>query len=200
MIVTSSPNPSRVEEEVRREYVLEWLRDSDVYASLISCLADEEGERKKGEGFDLSLLPQCKLDCGDALLLYRVMGAWCLSWDRVPKAVFFPLWLELDPETRRNMLVKYKYYTEELHVDNWRKNMIQRDDVGLFALGICGVISIGTLRNAGAVRCIKYMRSRAHKNTNTGRSWVDEASQTIVRKISLNRLGDLCCRITVVLR
>lgn len=147
----------------------EWIHVSDLWVSLCSGtnrtetkkVAKEGEERERSdsvEGPDLSALPCCELHCGDAVRLYLVMGSWCFSWDKVPKAVFFPLWLGLTPEKRRELLSEYLYFSEELDADLWEYRMLVRDDVDLFA-AVPKISMLETVRK-GAIRCLRYAHSQ----------------------------------------
>lgn len=127
--------------------VPEWLHASDLWASLYSgsvsvpeTNTEDKGDNTRGD-LELSVLPQCELDCGDALRLYIVMGTWCFSWDRVPKTVFFPLWRALAPDQRRKAIVTYLYFAEELDEDQWMKRIYERDDVELYRMIYLGTAS-----------------------------------------------------------
>lgn len=118
--------------------VPQWLHCSDAWVSLSSTLEHSEGTDTLGAdlGADLGavfeLLPVCDLNCTDGVQMYKVMGAWCLSWNRVPKNVFFPLWVVLDETTRQTLLFDCKYYQQELD-GGWLDNMFDRDDVDMMS-------------------------------------------------------------------
>lgn len=142
--------------------VPDWIRVSDLWVSM--CSGSDSAEL--AEGIDLSTLPQCSLDCGDAIRMYTVMGAWCFSWDRVPKAVFLPQWLELTVAKRNELLLKYRYFTEELHINLWIDRMYDRDDVTMLAAVTTRYkLSIGTITKfPGAIRCLRYAHEHGFPN------------------------------------
>lgn len=111
-----------------------WLHASDLY---ISLYGDTKGGGEEGADIlsappELCSLPVCEVTCMDAVQMYKVMGAWCLPWDRVPKAHFCKLWENLPDNLIMLLVNEYHYFQEELSHPNWVRNMFARDDVEMY--------------------------------------------------------------------
>lgn len=160
-----------------------WLKDvSGLYkeATLLSTTTDDDADADadaedddEDTFFQAPLLPVCAMDCADGAQYYRTLGAWCVPWADVPHAPFLAAWLALDAAERRALLEQYGAFAEELDVNRWRRKMVLRDDVAMFAAVVAiadndpAVSSADTdwvdcmhLVYIGAIRCLRFWAQR----------------------------------------
>ena len=110
---------------------LEWLLP---FSDLIAGMEDEgEGE---GEDifrhFQLLKVPVCEIDCSDGAQYYKTLAYWGVTWPNVSLAHFLPAWDALELSHRTELLESHRAFAEELHVTDWKINMLKRDDLLLF--------------------------------------------------------------------
>lgn len=107
-----------------------WLRaGSDVFRHMV----EEGGSEEEAAALPMMTLPVCALDCADGELYHRVVGAWCVPWERVPLRPFLAAWFALSTDARRALLLETNVLAKELDVDRWAENLLERDDADMMA-------------------------------------------------------------------
>lgn len=125
----------------------------------------------------------CALDCADGELYYQVLGAWCVPWQRVPKAQFLKAWFALPAARRGELVAERKVFAEELDCARWCENMWARDDADMLAAdAVLSEMETSESRGAmlgataaAAVRCVEWLAAR--------HGWLDGKWMLTVRDI-----------------
>lgn len=153
-----------------------WLRSPGVS----EVWGNQEVESETNISIFLQTLPTCLIDCMDGVLYYKTYGAWCVNFNRGPKKQFLRAWVTVPKPDRESLLAEFKYFTEELDVDDWFTNMVTRDDAEMLqellrnSVYISGV-DTHFIVEMGAVKCARiWIQMRIEEYTNARSAFVHD--------------------------